>query len=150
MAVLIVLLLTFMMAVLVSWLRQEPVNYRLCARIALAVMFMFAGVSHFVLEDGMVKMLPKFLPLRSLIIYVTGLMEIGFGFGLLHGKYSRWTGILAIIFLMGVFPVNVYAAINAVEFGGNINGSKYLLFRSPLQLLLMVWTWWAAVRQRKV
>ena len=71
----------------------------------------------------MVKMLPEFLPLRYFIIYLTGLIEIALGFGLLPEKSSRLTGILAIAFLIAVFPANVYAAINSVKFSGNIHGS---------------------------
>ena len=149
MPILIVLLLTFTIAILVSFFRQQQINYRLCGRIALAAMFLFAGVSHFVLDDGMVKMLPEFIPLRYFIIYLTGLIEIAFALGFLQRKYYQWTGILAIAFLMCVFPANIYAAINSVEFGGNVNGVRYLLFRVPLQLFLIVWIWWASVNQSK-
>ncbi|MGB6298934.1 MAG: hypothetical protein WBF90_22530 [Rivularia sp. (in: cyanobacteria)] len=126
MPILIVLILTFIVAVSVSFFRQRQLNYRLYGRIALAAMFLFAGVSHFVFDDGMIKMLPEFIPLRYLIVYLTGLIEIAFAFGFLQSKYSRLTGILAIAFLICVFPANIYAAINSVEFGGNVNGVKYL------------------------
>ena len=112
-------------------------------------MFLFTGVSHFVFDDGIVKMLPEIIPLRYLIIYLTGLIEIAFVFGFLQRKYFRLTGILAIAFLICVFPANVYAAINSVEFGGNVNGVKYLLFRVPLQLFLITWIWLAAVSKSK-
>lgn len=149
MPILIVLILTFIVAVSVSFFRQRQLNYRLCGRIALAAMFLFAGVSHFVFDDGMIKMLPEFIPLRYLIVYLTGLIEIAFAFGFLQSKYSRLTGILAIAFLICVFPANIYAAINSVEFGGNVNGAKYLLFRVPLQLFLIGWIWLASVSKSK-
>ena len=149
MPILIVLIFSFILAVSVSFLRQRQLNYRLCGRIALAAMFLFAGVSHFVFDDGMVKMLPEFTPLRYLIIYLTGLIEIAFAFGFLRSQYSRLTGILAIAFLFCVFPANIYAAINSVEFGGNVNGVKYLLFRVPLQLFLIGWIWLASVSKSK-
>lgn len=148
MAILIVLLATFAFAILIRlvFFNRQLINYRLCGRIALAVMFLFAGISHFLLDDGMVQMLPEFVPFRYFIIYVTGILELFFAVGLLFPKYSRLTGILAIAFLICVFPSNVYAAVNSVNFGGNVNGPIYLLFRVPLQVFLIGWTWIMAVR----
>ncbi|MDJ0737362.1 MAG: hypothetical protein QNJ47_25410 [Nostocaceae cyanobacterium] len=148
MVILIVLLATFAAAILVRLITQRQINFYLCGRIAFAAMLFFAGVSHFFLDDGMVKMLPEFVPLRYLIIYVTGVMELVFAVGLLIKNYSRLTGILVILFLICVFPSNVYAALNSVEFGGNVNGPIYLLFRVPLQIFLIVWVWISAVHQQ--
>lgn len=153
MATLIVLLSTFAFAVLIRlvFFSQQPISYRLCGRIALAAMFLLTGVSHFLQDDGMVKMLPEFVPWRYFIIYATGIIELLFVVGLLIPKYSRFTGILAIAFLVCVFPSNVYAAINSVNYGDNGNGPLYLLFRIPLQVLFIGWTWIVAVQQpRKV
>ncbi|WP_250124679.1 hypothetical protein [Chroococcidiopsis sp. CCMEE 29] len=149
MATLIVLLSTFAFAVLIRFFffSQQPLNYRLCGRIALAAMFLFTEISHFVMDDGMVQMLPAFMPLRYFIIYLTGVLELLFAVGLLLPNYSRLTGILVTAFLICVFPSNVYAALNSVDFGGNVNGPMYLLFRAPLQLFLIGWTWIVAVRQ---
>jgi uncharacterized membrane protein len=149
MATLIVLLATFAFAILIRlvFFRQQPINYRLCGRIALAGMFLFTGVSHFLLDDGMVQMLPEFVPFRYFIIYVTGIIELFFAVGLLLPQYYRLTGILVIAFLICVFPSNVYAALNSVDFGGNAYGPIYLLFRVPLQVFLIGWAWIVAVRQ---
>jgi uncharacterized membrane protein len=147
MAVLIVLLATFALSVLIKRTRSQPVNYRACGRIALSAMFLFAGISHFWLADGMVKMLPEFLPFRYEIIYFTGFIEIALALGFLLPQYLRLTGILAIAFLIAVFPSNVYAAVNAIDFGGNGAGPAYLLFRVPMQLFLIVWVWIVSVKK---
>lgn len=98
MVILIVLLATFTFAILVRrfGFSQQPINYRLCGRIALAAMFLFTGVSHFVLDDGMVQMLPEFIPLRYFIIYGTGILELLFAVGLLLPNYFKLAGILVI------------------------------------------------------
>jgi uncharacterized membrane protein len=147
MAVLIVLLATFALAVLIRRIRSPSVNYYLCGRIALSAMFLFAGISHFLLPDGMVNMLPPFFPFRYEIIYITGLIEIALSFGFLLPKFIRLTGILAIAFLIAVFPSNVYSALNAVEFGGNVAGPIYLLFRVPMQVFLIAWVWVMSVQK---
>ncbi len=97
----------------------------------------------------MVNMLPEFLPFRYVIIYVTGLIEIAFSLGFLLPQYIRLTGILAVAFLIAVFPSNVYAALNAVDFGGNVTGPIYLLFRVPMQVFLIAWVWVSSVQKSK-
>jgi uncharacterized membrane protein len=149
MAVLIVLLVTFALSVLARRIRSQPANYRACGRIALSIMFLFAGISHFWLADGMVKMLPEFFPFRTQIIYITGLIEIAFALGFLLPQSLRLTGILAIAFLIAVFPSNVYAAVNAIDFGGNGAGPAYLLFRVPMQIFLIGWVWVSSVQKSK-
>jgi len=42
--------------------------------------------------------------------------------------------------------VNIHAAFNRIEMGGHEWGPIYLLIRVPLQLILIGWTWWMAVR----
>ncbi|WP_143755415.1 DoxX family protein [Gloeocapsopsis sp. IPPAS B-1203] len=149
MATLVILLATFAFAILVRFVffHKQSIGYRLCGRTALAAMFLFTGISHFLLDDGMVQMLPEFIPLRYFIIHVTGIIELLFAVGLLIPQYSRLTGILVIAFLICVFPSNIYAALNSVNFGGNVNGPIYLLFRVPLQVFLIGWTWIVAVQQ---
>ncbi len=150
MATLIILLGTFVFAILIRFVffSRQPINYRFCGRIALAAMFLLTGVSHFLQDDGMVQMLPEFVPLRYLIIYATGILELFFTIGLLTPKYFQLTGTLVIAFLVCVFPSNVYAALNSVDFGDNKNGPLYLLFRAPLQVLFIGWTWIVAVQKQ--
>ena len=108
---------------------------------------MFTGISHFALADGMVHMLLAWVPGRYPIIYIIGIMEILLGLGLLWPSVRRMSGLLKLAFLVAVFPSNVYAALNSIEFGGNVNGPNYLFFRVLLQLFLLGWVWWMAVRR---
>ena len=72
-------------------------------------------------------------------------MELAMGVGFLWSKYMRLTGIMAISFLMCIVPFNIYVALNSIEFGGNVHGPIYLLFRIPLQLFLIGWIWFMAI-----
>jgi uncharacterized membrane protein len=60
---------------------------------------------------------------------------------------SRYTGIALGVFLLLVLPSNVYAAFQRIDFGGHGAGPAYLLVRVPLQLFLIGWIYWFAVRQ---
>ena len=119
-------------------------------RISLSLVFLFTGLGHFIQPESMAQMLPPWVPLRVMIIYITGVLELAAAVGLLVPGLWRITGICLMMFLILVLPANVYAAINRVEMGGHSVGPVYLLIRVPLQLILIGWTYWFAVRQAPV
>ena len=147
MVVLVVLLGVFAVTWGLLAITQRPRQIRNAGCIAFAALFIFTGISHFALAEGMVKMLPEWIPGRYPIIYITGIMEIILGLGFLWPSVRRMSGLLTLTFLIAVFPSNIYAALNSVDFGGNINGPRYLFFRVPLQLFLLWWVWFMAVRR---
>ncbi len=147
MIILVVLLSVFIVAWGLLAIAQRPHQVRLAGCIAFAALFIFTGISHFALADGMVQMLPEWIPGRYPIIYITGVMEILLGLGFLWPFVQRWSGLLTLAFLIAVLPSNIYAALNSIDFGGNINGPRYLFFRIPLQLFLLWWVWFMAVRR---
>ncbi|MGV2831752.1 DoxX family protein [Myxosarcina sp. GI1(2024)] len=147
MVVLVVLLSVFFVSWGILWITGRSNRVRTAGCIAFAALFIFTGVSHFSLADGMVWMLPKWIPNRYPIIYITGIMEIVMGIGFLFSSTRRITGIMAIAFLICVLPSNIYASLNSVDFGGNVQGARYLLFRIPLQLFLIWWVGFMAVRR---
>lgn len=146
MIVLVVLLSVFVVTWGLLAIAQRPHQIRTAGCIAFAALFLFTGISHFALAGGMVQMLPAWLPGRYPIIYLTGIIEIALGLGFLWPSVRRTSGLLTLTFLIAVLPSNLYAALNSVDFGGNINGPRYLLFRVPLQLFLLWWVWFMAVR----
>jgi len=147
MAVLIVLLIVFSLVLVVQSISRRVVNVRVAGSIAIAAMFCFTGVSHFTLAESMVLMLPEWSPLRYLIVYATGVIELIFGVGFLWPQARRLTGILACLFLLCVFPANIYAALNSIAFSGNVHGPRYLLFRVPLQIFLLGWVWFMTIHE---
>jgi uncharacterized membrane protein len=122
------------------------VRNELRGRISLALVFLFTGIGHFVKTAEMAQMLPGWVPNREVIIQLTGVLELAAAAALLAPRWSRAAGIFLCIFLVAVFPANIYAAIERVDFGGHGAGVVYLAVRLPLQLLLIGWTWWHAVR----
>jgi uncharacterized membrane protein len=116
-------------------------------QISLAAVFTFTAVGHFLLTDKMAGMLPEWVPLRTAIVHATGVLEFAGAAGLVIPRFSRATGLCLVAFLILVFPANVYAALHHVDIGGHAAGPAYLLIRLPLQLVLIVWAWWFAVRR---
>jgi len=121
-----------------------------CGQHAIAIVFLFTGLSHFFLTEGMMMMLPQELAYKELFIYSTGFMEIAVAIALLRSGSKRLTGLMIIFFLILVFPANVYAAVHHVdvtEADFNGPGVSYLWFRGGLQILLIVWTWYFVVKK---
>ena len=118
-------------------------------RMSLALLFAVTGLAHFVKTDAMAAMLPASVPMRTELIYATGVLELAGAAGLLVPKVSRLAGWCLIAFLVAAFPANVYAAFHHVEMGGHESGPVYLLLRGPFQALLVYWAYRFAVRKRK-
>lgn len=147
MAPLIVLLAAFLALTLVhrygavAWLPQMRRG-----RLAISLMFVFTGISHFFLVAEMVAMIPPFVPAKEAVVYLTGIFEIAAAAGLLVPRLQRLTGLALIAFLVMVLPANIYGALHEVGTGGSTSGAGYLWFRIPLQLFFIGWIWYFALR----
>ncbi len=147
MAPLIVLLAAFLVLTLVH--RYGAVAWLVPARrgrLAIGLMFVFTGISHFFLVEEMAAMIPPVVPAREAVVYLTGAFEIAAAVGLLAPRLQRLTGYALIAFLAMVLPANVYGALNEVGTGGSTSGPGYLWFRIPLQLFFVGWIWYFALR----
>jgi uncharacterized membrane protein len=115
-------------------------------RIGLTFLFIFTGVSHFLMPEEMAQLLPSSIPMRTEIIYVTGVLEILGAIGLLVPGLERLASLGLILFLIGVLPANIYSAFNYVDFGAHELGPVYLLARVPFQLFLIGWAYYFGIR----
>ena len=143
MSTLIILISSFSLI----WLLNKHVGksfltVSLVGRLALAIMLLFTGSSHFFKTQEMVQMMPEFLPYRIQLVYLTGTLEMAFAAGLLFPRYSRWTSIALILFFLAILPANIIGSFKRVHLGGMENGPGYLYFRIPLQLLFMGWAYY--------
>ena len=118
-------------------------THRQRARIALSVFFAFTGAGHFIKTDALVAMMPASVPYRFELVYLTGIFELLGAIGIWIPRTRRLTGALLILMLVAFLPVNIYAAMQRVDFGGHELGPVYLLARIPVQLLLIAVTYFA-------
>jgi uncharacterized membrane protein len=145
---LIVLLSVFGVSCLATFIAGHPPDYYFCGRLAMAVMLIFAATAHFKFYKGMVLMLPSFVPLKKMVIYITGYIEILAAIGLLINKVRHPVAWFVILFLVVLLPANIYAAKNKVsleraDYCGY--GLNYLWFRVPLQLFFIAWVYYFGV-----
>ena len=115
-------------------------------RYAIAAVFAFTGFGHFVRSREMTALLPASIPGRHGLILVSGMLELAFSVLVVMPRYSYVAGVSICFFLVLVTPLNVLAAIRKVDFGGHGAGVGYLWIRLPLQVLLIVWTFWFTIR----
>jgi uncharacterized membrane protein len=145
---LIVLLVVFIAGCLASLIAVKNPDYYLCARVAMTVMLVFTSIAHFKFTRGMMLMLPRFVPYKKPVVYVTGIIEILAGIGLLVAPVRHTVAWLVIIFFVILLPANIYAARHAVDLErANYKGRglTYLWFRVPLQLFFIAWVYYFAV-----
>ncbi|HEU4428980.1 MAG TPA: DoxX family protein [Myxococcota bacterium] len=108
----------------------------------IALFFINAGISHFTNEAFFVRIVPPWLPNPLLMVQISGVAEIAGGLGILVPQLRRAAGIGLIALLIAVFPANVHMAVHPEQFA-DIATPGMLYFRLPLQLVALVWTWWA-------
>ena len=119
--------------------RATPRSQQRAAVGGIALVFLFTGVGHFIETGPMTEMLPEVVPLRVVLVYISGILKIGLAVLILMPPLQRPVGRLLLVMLIAFLPLNIYAALNRVPMGGHVWGPTYLLIRVPLQLLLMIW-----------
>ena len=115
-------------------------------RIGICVVFLFAALGHFFKTEQMLQMLPSWAPARRALIYLSGVVEVLFAIAVLAMPNPFYVGLCIISYLIVIFPSNIHAASHRISLGGHAMGPRYLFARLPLQLLLIWWTYWFAVR----
>ncbi len=120
---------------------------RASAAIGLSLLFVFTGVGHFIQTEPMAQMLPPWVPERTLLVYLTGILELAKAVGFLVPRFRTTTGWVAAAVLVLFFPANLYAAFNRVPMGGHAWGPVYLVIRAPLQIIILWWVYWFTIRR---
>lgn len=150
MAPLIVLLVSFIISILALRLAKGKFEFALSGRISMSVMLTFTSIAHFIYTEGMAMMLPEFIPFKTEVIYLTGLIEIAAAVGLLIPRLRTITAWLLILFFVLILPANIYSALEQVNYqSASYDGYSvsYLWFRVPLQILFIVWTYVSAIKK---
>lgn len=144
-----ILPIVFCIALLVLKIKHDEYQFALSARIAMAAMLVTTAIAHFVFTKGMSMMLPNFIPYKTALVYITGIIEAMAAAGILISKYQKLTGVLLIVFFVLIIPANIYSTLNQVDmknatFEGA--GPNYLWYRIPLQVFFIAWVYFSYVR----
>lgn len=104
-------------------------------RWAFALLFLLAGVTHFLQPAIFVAIVPPYLPWPGALVSISGAAEIVLGALLLVRRWSSFAGWGLIALLIAVFPANVHMAVNAERYSSI--PAWVLWLRLPLQGVLI-------------
>jgi uncharacterized membrane protein len=149
MKLLVFLLIVFAIALLAIKIIFHKYEIALSARIAMSAMLVVTAIGHFAYTRGMKLMIPGFIPFKTEIVYLTGIIEIMAAIGLLIPQFRVLSAWLLILFFVLLLPANIKAAIEHVNFEkGTYDGKglNYLWTRIPLQIIFIIWTYLSSIR----
>jgi len=149
MKLLVFLLIVFAIALLAIKIIFHKYEIALSARIAMSAMLVVTAIGHFAYTRGMKLMIPSFIPFKTEIVYLTGIIEIMAAIGLLIPQFRVLSAWLLILFFVLLLPANIKAAIEHVNFEkGTYDGKglNYLWTRIPLQIIFIIWTYLSSIR----
>ena len=100
--------------------------------------FILIGIEHFKEPQKFVDIVPKYMPFALFLVYLTGVMEILVGLGIIYPDTRELTGRLTVLFLIAIYPANFNMWINDVPFNGTRLTTQGHLFRLSVQILLII------------
>ncbi len=110
--------------------------------VLMAILYIFAGISHFTKEDFFIKIVPPFVPYPKQVVQISGVIEILLGLALLIPSLTVWAAWGIILLLIVVYPANIYMLV------ARIQGKRFhklpvwgLWLRLALQFLLVYWAY---------
>lgn len=112
---------------------------RLFFRTLYSIILFAAGILHFIHEPGFRRTIPKIIPFRRAIVLITGVFEIVFSILLWVKKGQHLTRKLLALFMLAVFPANIYMAVKKIPFRPGTQANPWILWlRLPLQIPLII------------
>ena len=113
------------------------------ARIGMAIAMAFAGVSHWLTPTPFIQHVPPFIPAAEAVVLLSGIVEVILGAALLApAPWRRRAGLVLAVYLVAVFPGNLYVALAGVDVQGQPDG-WYAWLRLPLQAVFIAWALWS-------
>ena len=98
-----------------------------------------AGTAHFVNPEFYLRIMPPWLPWHEQLVFLSGICEVVAGALVLNSRTRRAGGLFAIAVLLGVFPANVWMAVDGSIWPDVPVWARWA--RLPIQGLLIWWAW---------
>jgi uncharacterized membrane protein len=128
----------------VAWLvGREHATWRDHVRRGFRAAMIVAGLSHLAQPEPFLQHLPGWVPWPDATVALTGIIEIALGVLMYWPQRLRnLVGLALAIYLVAVFPANVYVAVEGIDVQGQ-PGGLYAWLRLPLQALFVFLAWWS-------
>ena len=105
---------------------------------AYGVAFVLVGIEHFREPQKFVEIVPPYFPFALFLVYLTGAIEIAGGLGVIYPGTREIAGRLMAVFLIVLYPANLYMWTNDVAFNGTKLTTNGHLVRLGIQFLLII------------
>ena len=103
-------------------------------------MYFFAGIMHFVKPKAYLRIMPRYLPQHKILVFLSGIAEILLAVGVCF-KETKNLSIFGIIAMLAVFLLVHFYMLTGEKAAAGIP-VWVLVFRIPLQFVLMFWALW--------
>jgi uncharacterized membrane protein len=115
-------------------------NLRMVMKWLLAMLFVVAGLNHFLRPGFYVSIMPPYLPWHLPAVYLSGAAEMVLGILLLVPRVQTVAAWSLVALLIAVFPANVHMAMNPELFPAYHPAALWA--RLPVQGVLIAWAYW--------
>lgn len=107
---------------------------------SMAVLYIIAGIMHFVRPKIYLRIMPRYLPKPKLMVVLSGLAEILLGIGLCFSVTKDFS-VYGIILLLTIFLLVHFHMLSSEKAAAGIP-KWILILRLPLQFVLMYWAYY--------
>ncbi len=121
-------------------MKSDPISLKQKVSLySMSVLYIAAGVYHFVAPQFYVAIMPPYIPFHNAFIYISGIAEIVLGILLLFNNTRKAAAYGIVMLLLIVFPANVQMLINYMQ---QHNPNIWIaVVRLHLQAPLIWWAW---------
>jgi uncharacterized membrane protein len=120
------------------------VTIKMISLFLLVVLYVAAGVNHFIHPQFYTDIMPGYLPAHTTLVAASGIAEIILGILLIPKKTRRMAAILIAIMLVVFIPVHIFMLVQAYNIPGYQTSVTRAWIRLLLQPILIMWVLWHA------
>lgn len=106
--------------------------------IGMAIMYIFAGIMHFIKPKAYLRVMPRFLPAHKALVFWSGVAEILLGIALFFEE-TRNLAIIGVVLMLVVFLLVHFNMLSGEKEAAGVP-RWILILRIPIQFVLI---WWA-------
>ena len=113
------------------------------ARLALGVVLVGAGISHFTDAESFLSQVPSWLPAADAVVAISGIIEVVLGVALVAAprRFRPLLGWVVAAFFVAIFPGNISQFVSGTPgFGLDSDAARFI--RLLFQPALVVWALW--------
>ena len=115
---------------------------KLVFRWILSLCMTVAGISHFLILEQYINIVPEVLPYPAAIVYLSGVIEIVGGIGLLIPQVSFLAAWCLVILLIAIYLASINMALNNLQVKNIPDSWWFQAIGLQLQFILIIWAWW--------